>query len=419
MNYFLRKNFKYISAYLLFSFISKLIPFLALPILTHLLSLEDYGKWTLFLAVLLFTNPCIGLMQRSQIARKFYKVKSDHLAEIAFNILAVTLINSLIFFTIFATLSLFLNHEVMTIHNILILSAVGLLRSIIDVALTIYRFRNKVFSYGIVELSSQLFTYLIGFLLIFTFSSEWYYLLYGLAITYFIVSLYCLKSLFTLRALKPVLSKKHIFESIKLSAPLVPHAIGSTIIATSDKFIIEGLMDLQAVAIYSIGYILGSSSLLIIDSVNKVWFPYMYKQLNQVTDESKKMLVKTSYFFFFGLPFICATFAIMGDVYLTLFFPKEYLSAKPIIYWTAFAVMFRGFYVILFPYVDHIGKTVIFMYSTVLSALVNILLTYLFVDLFGLVGAVFATAVSFFIQFIIILFYSNRYFKLPWLKVLK
>ena len=169
--------------------------------------------------------------------------------------------------------------------------------------------------------------YVIGLCLIFSFASNWKHLQYSLFITYFLLALVAIYSLVKLKSFKITFSKNHILESIKICAPLVPHAIGSTLIATSDKFIIKSVIDFQAVAIYSAGYMLGSSSQLIIESVNKVWSPYVYKQLNSITDEKKAILIKTTYIFYLALPFLCLLSAFAGKMCL-IFLPIEYHKLK-------------------------------------------------------------------------------------------
>jgi len=419
MNIFFKEKSKFISTYLTFSIITKLIPFFTLPILTHILSIEDYGLWTLFLAALMFSSPVVGFMQRSQVSRKFYNTSKIKLAQIIYNIFILSLINAVIFFSILNIVGFFVESPLLNFQNFLILSLASLFKSIIDVTTTVYRFLNKAFSFGFVELMSQGLIYVIGLSLIFIFSNDWAYLLYGLLVSYFLISLYCLYSLFKLELINTSFSIDDIKSSFKICFPLIPHAVGATVIATSDKFIIENLLSLESVAIYSTGYMLGSSSQLVIESINKVWSPYVYKQLSDLNYAKKIALIRTTYLFYLGLPLLSLVSALVAKIYLDTFLPEEYSDAGVIIYLAAFATIFRGFYVFLFPYINHIGKTHIFMYSTTISAIVNLVLTYFLLIELGLVGAVIATGVAFFIQFVIILLYTNKYFDLPWYGALK
>ena len=52
--------------------------------------------------------------------------------------------------------------------------------------------------------------------------------------------------------------------------------------------------------------------------------------------------------------------------------------------------------------------------STSLAAIINLLLNYFFVNMYGAIGAAYATAIAFFIGAILVFEYQRRNFTMPW-----
>ena len=82
-------------------------------------------------------------------------------------------------------------------------------------------------------------------------------------------------------------NKTIIFKILKLSVPLIPHVLGGLFIAISDRFFIEKIVGIEAVAMYSIAYTFGLLVSLFTDSFVKAWSPWFYKQLANLTIKKK------------------------------------------------------------------------------------------------------------------------------------
>ena len=66
-------------------------------------------------------------------------------------------------------------------------------------------------------------------------------------------------------------------------------------------------------------------------------------------------------------------------------------------------------------YFFYLEKTKQLAYVTILVSLLNILLNYLWIPVFGFEGAAFATMTSMLVQFLVTWLWSTKFIKLPWL----
>jgi Na+-driven multidrug efflux pump len=86
-----------------------------------------------------------------------------------------------------------------------------------------------------------------------------------------------------------------------------------------------------------------------------------------------------------------------------------------LVLWISLGFAFNGMYKMVSVYFFYLEKTKQLAYVTILVSLLNILLNYLWIPVFGFKGAAFATMTSMLIQFLVTWFWSTKIIKLPWL----
>src|SRR5690606_10190492 len=96
---------------------------------------------------------------------------------------------------------------------------------------------------------------------------------------------------------------------------------------------------------------------------------------------------------------------------------EKYYAASDFILWVALGYAIRGVYQVFFPYLVHVNKTRFLAVCTIVAALVNILLNYFLIKAFGSIGAAYATAVAFFVSAVLVFWYQQKYYPMPWFKL--
>jgi O-antigen/teichoic acid export membrane protein len=80
----------------------------------------------------------------------------------------------------------------------------------------------------------------------------------------------------------------------------------------------------------------------------------------------------------------------------------------------ALAYSFLGMYKLVTLYIFYMKKTGILSSFTIINGGLNIILNYVFISMFGIMGAAYATILSMFIIFFIAFIISNRVYPMPW-----
>ncbi len=404
--------------YLTTSSINRLIPFLLLPIMTKYLLPEEYGLLSVYMLFITLFTAFIGMNMHLNISKNFFQVSKDKMAIIVGNIFILLLITFGIYF--FAVLFLAPNHIFsIPFKWFLFIPIISLLMMVNVINKTILRNEGKALLFGGFEISHSVINMGATLILLIICGFGWYAQVYGLLLSYaifFIVGLVYIKK-HNYIVLK---YDKAVFRNLlKVSLPLIPHVLGGVLLTMSDRIFIEKMIDIETVAIYSVGYTFGMIVLLFSQSFIKAWNPWFYKKLASPSDKNKRLVVKYSYLYIIGILVLSLFVAFFGSYILPYFVDKAYYEAASYIFWISIGYAMFGMYQIFFPYLVHIEKTSFLAISTTIAAISNLILNYLCINSFGAIGAAYATFLSYFIMFLLVSVYTQRHYKMPWFYIFK
>ena len=404
--------------YLTTSSVNKLIPFLLLPIMTEYLLPEEYGLLSVYMLFITLFSAFIGMNLHLNISKNFFQVSKEKMAIIIGNIFILLFIS---FGVYFLAVLLFASESVFSIPFkwFLLIPVISFFMMINVINKTILRNEGKALLFGGFEISHSLINAGITLMFLIIYGLGWYAQVYGLVVYYFaffIVGLVYIKqnNYIVLEYDKVVFRKL-----LKISLPLIPHALGGAILTMSDRIFIEKMINLETVGIYSVGYTFGMIVLLFSNSFIKAWNPWFYKKLASPSHNNKKLIVKYSYLYIIGILGIAIFVGLFGNYILPYFVDEAYYSAASYIFWIAIGYAMFGMYQIFFPYLVHIEKTSFLAISTTIAAALNLLLNYICINSFGAIGAAYATFLSYLVMFLLVSIYTQRHFKMPWFYMFK
>ena len=414
---FLRsKRLLQLVGYFLSSSFSKLSLFLVLPLVTKSISTVEYGQWSVFFAIYSFVIPFFHLMLKTDFSRKFYKLDEVEKSKYVGTNLSVYFILSLIVFSVLGLFS-FVFDDLLSISFVYFVSIplLVLCMNSKELALLDMRYKDNVKVFVFLEMTST-FINVISIIVIINFFHSWVALIYALGISLLYSLLVSYIYFYITYGNFFRINKDYLRESIKIGLPLVPHAVSASIITLGDRIILEKMTGMSSVGVYSIGYFLGSILGLFTNAFNKVWGPWVTKKLSEDINKYKKDFVKYTYIYIFLLLVASVCCYIGAKIYLEFFIDKTYRSSFEVISYVLGGMIFQGIYFSMFHYMTYFGKTKIFGITTILSALLNILLNIVLIKKNGMVGAAQATLVSYLFICIIVGIYTQRNYKLPWFK---
>jgi len=403
------------SIYLGSSIINKMIPFLLLPIITKYLSPEEYGVLSIYLILISFYSAFIGMAIHINISKNFFKVSKEDLSVYIGNIFIILFITFIFYLFITYLVTIFYNTIFSIPSNwLLAIPFISVMMMINEINTTILRNEQRAYVFGIFEISNTFIKMSLTILFLVVFSLSWYSQVLGTligSIVFFVIGIFYMKK----RGYITIKFNQEKIQSIlNISLPLIPHVLGGVIIAMSDRLFIEKMVSLEMVGIYSVGYMFGMVVMLFTDAFIKAWSPWFFKTLSNPTDEKKRKIVKYSYIYIIGIFILAILISLIAELIMPYFVDEKFYNAKEFILWIALGYAVHGVYKIFFPYLVHISKTSFLAFSTVSAAIINLLLNYFFIKHYGAIGAAYATIVSFLVSAILVFWYQNKHYYMPW-----
>lgn len=401
--------------YLGSSVANKAAPFLLLPLITRFLTPAEFGALSMFLVINGFFFAVIGMSLHTNISKRFHSSSRDDLAVLIGNIFFILFVVALI--VLVGCLGVvFIGDDLLSMPAELWVAfpVLSFLMMVNTINLTLLRNEGRAYVYAGFEMSNTFLSLAVTIALLVVFDFGWYSQIAGLLISNAVFFLVAIWYVWQRRYLKFTLRRDVINSILRLSLPLIPHALGGVVIAVSDRVFIERMVGLEAVALYSIGYSFGMVVGLFADAFVKAWTPWFFKALQEPVDSVKREIVRYTYGYCLGVFILAGLIAFVAIVLLPYVVHDSFLGASDYIFWVSVGCAMQGVYKIFFPYLVHINKTSFLAVSTVICALVNVVFNYYFIFWFGAVGAAYATVVSYALSAVLVFLYQWRYFSMPW-----
>ena len=408
---FIKNSFIYLSS----SILSKAIPFLLLPVMTKYLSPEEYGLLSIFMIFITLYSAFIGMNMHANISKNFFKITKDELSLYIGNILYILAFTLVGYFTITFFIGLWFDELFsIPIAWLLIIPIISAMSMINELNTTILRNEQRAYMFGIFEFSKTAITMAFTILFLVVFNIGWYSQILGLIVGGIVFSIVGIWYMYQREYITFKFNKEKIKSILHISIPLIPHVLGGVVINMSDRLFIERMVGLEAVGLYSVGYSFGMIVMLFTDAFIKAWGPWFYKNLAEPTESKKQKIVKYTYIYIISIFILAIIISVIGEFILPYFVDERYHGASEFILWVSLGYAVQGVYKIFFPYLVHISRTSFLATSTVMAALVNLVLNYILINMYGAIGAAYATVGAFAVSALLVFWYQQKNYYMPW-----
>jgi O-antigen/teichoic acid export membrane protein len=415
---------KQLSIYTFAGFFGAGINFFIMPVLSHYLAPFDYGIISIFNTYVTILIPLIGLLASSFLTVEYYKSKDK--IEFASKFISVQIV-PIFPFLIFSLLVYFsydrlaITLELANTNKVWGLGIVFLAIATIYVE-TFFNFlviQKKTTTYALFNVLKVLVEVGITLWLVIGRGWGWQGRLYAWLVTsiiFLVVSFFYFKREGFLEGKV----KWHFMkEGILFGLPLILHTIGKFVINQSDRLFIAKMISLNEAGIYNLGYTVGTLIMILINAFFNFYSPFLMERLSAIDEEKKFQIVKMSYLFMIGAFASLVLISVLAPFFFSWFVDSRYNTATQYVFWVGLGYVFWGGYMLFATYIFYYKQNRILGWLAMLNVIVNIGLNYFFIKLFGAIGAAYATALSFFIVFIIVALFSDKLIKLPWLQFRK
>lgn len=196
---------------------------------------------------------------------------------------------------------------------------------------------------------------------------------------------------YTLIKGKTFFEKKYWKFSLTLSIPLIGYSIAAQILSVSDRVMIGKMVNNSAVGIYSTLYSVSSISLLVWQAIHASYVPFLFNSIgkeNTTLKKSTNSLVIIYAFVALGLTYFAP------EIVRILATPEYYeaIYIMPAIAAGIFLTCFTNLYSDIPLYYK---KTKYVMYPAIIVAILNVILNYICIPIFGYMVAAYTTLISY------------------------
>lgn len=413
----LKRTFTKSIIYSIGNFSAKIIGLILIPIYTTKLTTADYGM----LGILEVTSELLIAVFGFSLYAAFIRLYWDEEYKIHQKSMFFTSLFYMIFVAclMFAGFYPFLAHlsklllgspDYQLIVKLMLIS-VGL-RIINQIPSTLLRIKEKALLFTMANIG-KLFVVLVSTIYLIVYQNhkveaifeaqiigQCFYLLFLLK---FIISNLVIK--FNIMILRSMLS---------YSTPLIFSSISGILLTIGDRYCLRFLAEFSELGIYNLAHKFSNViKLFFISSIQLALPPIVFKMVNKPNSKrfySKIMTYTTLIIIFFSVSL--SIFA--GEVIRFLVKNQNYWEAHKIIPILSFSMVFLVLINVSGIGLSIVKKTKIRALIVVLTAVINIGLNIIFIQMFSILGAALATLISRILEFIAIYRYSQKEYRIPY-----
>jgi O-antigen/teichoic acid export membrane protein len=411
----LKRLSKQVLIYGLGDAVTRMTGLILLPVYTRFLRPEDYGQLALTLLISTVVSLILELGLRSAFFRFYFQNEGTRDRRRLVGTTLVFLLASSA--AILTSIMLFLDSFGATLFRspaMLPLVRIALFGTFFDlgsvIPLAIFRAEQRAIRYAGLSLARFLIGATLSIVAVVVLHWGVVGIIYANLLTSALFFVICMSQ--TLRLVEWAVDFSLLKRLLAFGLPLMPATLAGWALTFSDRFFLERYTDLAQVGLYSIAYSIAGILNMMMGWFNTAWLPYCYSVADEPdvrTFYARIFTYALSLFTLLGLGLsVCAT------AVLQLFATPAYYGAAKVVALLALSYLFyEASYLISFG-LDLTGKTSYYTLIVGVAALVNLVLNFLLIPRFGMVGAATSTALSYMVLPLIAFVIVRRFYAVPY-----
>lgn len=389
-------------------YINALIGLLTVPIVTRMLSPEQYGIASLISIIVEMLVVFCSLALDQSFVRFFYEVEEEErgklLKDCLYYPVFITIFSSLIIFIFRNQISIFiLGKKEKVIWLIIVFSIVALI--IKSFAFLVVRMQQKggLYSFFYILIKVVEFSFILLFFKIY--GNDYKIIVLATLFSTLITSLLMIvveRKIWKLGGKRKIEKK----ELLNFSAPLVLTLALTWVFGSSDKITIKIFSNLKELGLYSGAFRIVSVISVIQTGFTSFWTPFIYERYSKNPDDLVFYKKANDYlsliFFLIGFSILATRniiIILLGEKYYDSLFIVPMLIFVPIMYLISETTMMG---------IGFKKKSKYFLYISIIVAIFNIIGNILLVPKYGAKGAAISTGISYIIFFSLRTYFSIK-----------
>ena len=373
------------------SFMQRGISSITTPIFTRLLSTEEYGQYSVFNSWLGIVTVFVSLNLSAGVYMQGLVKYEDRRKEYASSLQGLTMLLVAVWTVVYLAFHNFWNglFELTTVQMLAMLimiwmsAAFGFWASSERV---VFRYRKLVLITVLVSIAKPL----LGIFLLLHAEDKVTARILGLAV----VELIGYSGLMVSQIIKgkKLCVPEFWKHALMFNIPLIPHYLSTTVLNSADRIMIEKMVSADTAGIYSLAYSISQLMTLFTTGITQTLEPWRYSKQKAGRQEEIATLAYPTLILVAGLNLALIAFA---PEVVRIFAPPEYHEAIWIIPPVAMSVYFMFTYGFFASFEFYFEKTGYVAAATMAGAVLNIILNYIFIGIFGYFAAGYTTLVCY------------------------
>ena len=390
----LRQLGKHSLIYGLGSMLAKLLAFLLLPLYTRYLTPTDYGVYSL----LIITGAVAGILMQlgfgSALFREVIYQESEESTVIStslyFLLAEVALFLALLL--IFASQLSGLVFSTPDYAYLLRLTFIGAALGVLDVLMMAkLRIHAKSTLFAALTVTKLLIAIALNILFIVVLRRG----VEGLVMTNLIQAAFsaCVSLAILARDLRPAFSMPILQRLLTFGVPLIPFGLSTQVLTYADRYFLKYFSTATEVGLYSLGYNIGMVLNLLVSAVQLAWPAQMFAIAKQPNAERQIARILTYYILFMG--FVGLGLSVLAREVLKIMTTPSFYGAYVVVPLVSTSSILYGVMYMTNSGLETRNKVKYMSAAIVISAILNLGLNRFLIPSYGMMGAAWATFISY------------------------
>ncbi|MBU1318332.1 MAG: oligosaccharide flippase family protein [candidate division Zixibacteria bacterium] len=407
---------KHSLVYMLGSIASRMVGFLMIPVYTRYLTPSDYGVLELVSLTIDVVGMLAALGVNSAITRFYYEYKDrDQRDEVITTGLLSTIVLASVPTALLIVkagwLSTLVFDDIQYGYFFQLLLLANFLDLVLVIPMTVLTIREKSTTYVIFSLIRLALSLSLNIYFVVVLEMGVVGILYSSLISSAVSCVLLCLTVFVRMRIRFSLDKA--IKMIKFGSPLVAAALGTFVLNFADRYFLEHFTSLREVGLYGLGYKFAIAlSQLLHGPFNLMWNVFMFKIADR--PDAKQMYARVMTYNSFVVIFVALGMAVLIKDVLKIMVTPEFQDAHRIV-----PLILAGFYFYYMMPILDVGimltkKTYLRAMNVTIAAIVNLGLNYILISRFDMMGAAYATFLSYSFLAILTLYVSGRVLSVPY-----
>ena len=180
--------------------------------------------------------------------------------------------------------------------------------------------------------------------------------------------------------------------ALSYNLPLIPHYLSQMVLNNSDRIMINDMVGSDAAGIYSLAYSLAMIMTLFNNALGQTISPWMYQKIK---DKKISDIAPVAYLSIAVVIVVNMILIAFAPEAVRIFAPKSYYEAIYCIPPVAMGVLFLYSYDLFAKFAFYYEKTTMIMFASIGGAILNIILNYIGIKMFGYIAAAYTTLICY------------------------